>query len=451
VRTQWSSEKRFVVLCSFVLILSLSAREAAAEKVLGHDSDWTVFTDGRVAAFLDYIHADGYPTAPVDANGAPLYDIRGGGMLADAEKPLQASGATGQAPRGTIERLRIRSGFIGNTLGFGVRGPVTANTTVKGYIQLWAWVENEGEQKGVVTWPDVRQGYIKLEGWWGSVLVGRGRGLFSRGATDIDSLYGHGFGVGYPGAVDSSPGGFAQGHVGFGVLGSGFATGIVYGTPTLGGFQLNLGAFDAVRLQGAWTRTKWPRGESEITFERPIRQLGKFVIFANGAYQREYQGGYPDSINTSAIGFGYGGRLELGPVRFGAAGHYGHGLGLNYALEQSDAALSTAGKLRWFDGYYAQAMVVIRKVDVSAGWGITRVFLNPDDQIPYVIKTINPTGTSSAPPDVIKYQQGISCGAVYHIKPWLHIDVDLFRANFRWYQGDTQVAYIANSGMIFTW
>jgi hypothetical protein len=52
---------------------------------------------------------------------------------------------------------------------------------------------------------------------------------------------------------------------------------------------------------------------------------------------------------------------------------------------------------------------------------------------------------------VIKHQMGISCGAVYHARPWLHIDVDYFRADFAWYLGQKQVINVANAGMMFTW
>jgi hypothetical protein len=434
VRLHSSHARYCFVFCSLAAASLTNIKNAAAEKILSHDGDWTIFSDGRVGGFLDYVNADGYPRPALDSTGAPKYDLRGGGMLADTNDPNG----------GRIERLRLRSGFVGNTLGFGVRGPVGERTTIKGYIQIHMWIDNDGEQKGAINYPDARQGYLKIESFWGSVLVGRTRGLFSRGATDIDLQYGHGFGLGYPGAVDSSPPGFTQGHVGFGVLGGGFGTGVIYGTPPAAGLHLDLAIFDPVRLQGAWTRTKWPRLEAEITFERPIGELGKFVLFGNGAYQLLYQAGAPDSTKTSTKGVGYGGRLELGPVRLGVAGHYGQGLGLNYALENSDAAVTLSNELRTFEGYYAQSMFVLGSVDVSVGWGITRVLRTTSDQV------IN-TATGLPSISLIKQQQGISCGAVYHIRPWLHYDVDFFRADFTWYLGEKQVAYIANTGLLFTW
>ena len=96
----------------------------------------------------------------------------------------------------------------------------------------------------------------------------RARALLARRTTDIDVLYAHRWGVGWPGAIDNN--GPTLGQLGFGVLGSGFSAGMIYGTPSFGGLQLNVGAFDPVQLQGLgnWTRTKYARPEAELTFER---------------------------------------------------------------------------------------------------------------------------------------------------------------------------------------
>jgi hypothetical protein len=448
-------------------------KNAMAEKILAHDGDWTVFGDGRVGAFFSGVDGDGFPqhksalgTDPATGETVVVGTItpRGGGNSEAASEQQQKPFTLDQVSQGRIERMRFRSGMIANTFGFGVRGPLTERTTVKGYIQIWAWVENQGEQKSLINYADVRQGYVKAEGPWGSVLMGRSRGLFSRAATDIDTMYGHGYGVGYPGSVDSA-GGPTQGQIGFGLLGSGFSSGVVYATPVLmipwvnrlfhymedTRLQLSIGAFDPVQLQGAWPRTKWARPEAELTIEEPIGQIGKAFAFINATYQRAYKTGYagdgPDY--TAAKGVTYGGRLELGPVHLGFSGLFGYGLGLNYALEVSDAAMDQPGDMRKSDGYYAQLQVAIKKVDVSASWGITRIFLTDFDKTP-VAGTVTPTLTYF-PISVIKHQQGISCGAVYHVRPWLHIDVDLFRADFAWYEGEKQVIYVANAGMMFTW
>jgi hypothetical protein len=127
-------------------------------------------------------------------------------------------------------------------------------------------VETEARRKYREVFPDVREGYLRLEGPWGALVVGRALTLFSRGATEIDFLYGHGYGVGNPAGFDNH--GPAGGHVGFGVLASGFGAGVAYATPSLGGLQLTVGYYDPNTLAGlSWERTKWGRPEAELTYD----------------------------------------------------------------------------------------------------------------------------------------------------------------------------------------
>ena len=198
--------------------------------------------------------------------------------------------------------MRLRSGFIGNQLGLGVRGQVTPWTTVTGYIQLWAFIESEDRKKGMPNPPDVRQGYAKLEGLWGSFLAGRTRTLFSRGATDINVMYAHRWGIGFPNAGREK--GPTQGMVGFGVMGSGFGAGMIYGTPVLPGGRFPVSPAAPSSTSASSTRPSWadldgtarstPVPSTELTFERKFGETGKVVLFANGAYQKVYKPGQPN-------------------------------------------------------------------------------------------------------------------------------------------------------------
>jgi hypothetical protein len=425
------------VVCALGISACLLPRQALAEKTLLKNADWEVYTDGRVGAFISHSRGEGFPQPLRDAAGNQIHSIDGGGLNVQAERALLPNGGLTQ---GTIERWRVRSGFISNTLGVGIRGQIDEQTKITGYFQIWAYVESEQQRKNKPNLADVRQGYLKLEAPWGIVTVGRTRTLFSRGATDINVLYAHRYGVGYPGNVDTN--GPTAGHIGFGVLGSGFAAGMIYATPPLAGVQLSLGVFDPIALQGAWTRTNLPRGETELTIEEPLGDIGKVVVFGNGAYQKLYK--QDSSDDTKAYGFGYGTRLELGPVHLGFAGHRGTGLGLNYALEVSDAAIDPVGNLRRFDGYYIQSQVVLGQVDLGVGWGITRVFLNDEDNIPDPM-------TGQIPRSVVKAQQGISGVVVYHVKPYLHLDLDYFQSKFTWFLGESQLVHHFNGGATFTW
>jgi hypothetical protein len=283
-------------------------------------------------------------------------------------------------------------------------------------------------------------------------------------------LYAHRWGVGWPGSIGNI--GPTQGMVGFGVLGSGFSSAIVYGTPWLGGLKLDIGVFDPAILPayGAWNRTKYPRPEAELTFERSFGNgFGKIVLFANGAYQKVYKDAQCTPMldaetNTSieceqtVVGAGYGGRLELGGFHLGLAGHYGQGIGLNYALQADQAAQDFQGNMRKIAGWYAQAQVVIQKVDLFAGWGLAQIFLNQFDRLHTHQDPRDPTNPSAriAEWSVPKYQMGVNAGIVYNATPFLHFDIDLFRAEAAWYgannfPAEKQVVYVANSGMTVNW
>jgi predicted porin len=423
--------------------------------------NWEVFTDGRMGGFASYVRGDGFPPDTfMDDGTGNLVRTRvpfGGGISVNSANPIADPSMPNAQP--TLESWRIRSGFLGNIFGLGFRYHLTPWTTLTAYFQYWADIESESRRKYTPMPVDARQGYARVEGLWGTVTVGRQLTLFSRGAVEIDFLYGHGYSMGFPTAVDSN--GPAAGHIGTGVLGPGFAGGIMYSTPKLAGVQLNVSVFDPVALQGAWDRTKEPRPEAELTYDLGWG-TGKLHLFANGAYQRVYRIGEPDSTNEAAYGAGGGARFEVGPVHLGVAGHWGQGLGLYYALETTEAAYdaSAAHRLRKSFGLYGQAQVSIRKVDVNAGFGYAGVTPLPAQTV--TINSATGPMTIMIPADgepdatglrqsLIKYQLGISGVIVYHVSPHLHISADYFRANFAWQLGEHQNVNFASAGMIITW
>jgi hypothetical protein len=469
--------RRYLPYLTFLLAAASFPRNAAAEKVLANGDNWEVFSDGRAGGFASWVYGDGnpasgftttYENSSVTGMAVPIRTASGGGFSASREQHPRTDPGLNFDPaaippdQGTVNMFRVRSGFVANVFGFGVRTKITPWTTLTAYIQLWAFVESEGRQKNFPNFVDARQGYAQLSGPWGSFLAGRTRALFSRGATDIDALSAHRWGVGFPGpnAVDTK--GPTVGQIGFGVLGAGFAPGLIYGTPVLAGFQLNAGIFDPIQLpgNGAWTRTQMGRPEAELTFEQKFGATGKIVLFANGGYQKVYKEGNCVATATApcdetAYGVGYGGRFELGPVHLGLAGHWGKGLGLNYALESSDAAQDPNGNLRKFDGYYAQLQLVLGRFDLFTGWGIARVFLTNFDNTNTYDNPANP-GQQILRFSVIKWQHGANAGIVFNVTPNLHFDIDFFRAEADWwavdqYPGAKQVLWCSNGGMIANW
>jgi hypothetical protein len=463
VNTKRTSTRVSVVALLVVPCTLALAGIAKAETSVAKGDGWEVFVNGRVNAFHSYVRGDSYPVPTFDATGAVLHGVKGGGVEAFADRPPPTDVGGQQLQPGTIEGSRIRSGFLGNVFGFGVRRQLTQGTSLTAYMSMWAPIEAENRRKYLPVPADVREGFIKLEGSWGSLLAGRALTLFNRGATEIDFLYAHGYGLGFVGggkAIDIN--GPAAGQIGFGLLANGFASGVAYATPKLAGLQLTVGYYDPANLVGTkFERTKFGRPEAELTLDLPLGSLGKVHLFGNGGWQKLYQ---PDTrLETQVYGVGYGGRFELGPVRLGLAGHWGKGLGLSFALEPSLATVSESGEeLRYFSGYYGQLQLVFGKFSISGGAGVTRVPQLTSDRRDNRDNDGNPA-TDSANDDAdpntadpvansyIKQQFGINAGIFYQFTDYFTLGMDYFRADFNWWEGETQVVNFVNTGITMTW
>ena len=176
----------------------------------------------------------------------------------------------------------------------------------------------------------------------------------------------------------------------------------------------------------------------------------KLHLFANGAYQKIYA--VSSDRSDTVWGIGAGGRLEIGRFHIGIAGHYGQGLGLNYAFDGSNAVVDVASignghnkQLRKFDGLYAQAQVVLGHFDLQAGAGETRVHEVSGDVV------VDPTtgyGERERP-------QGSARDQCVGRLPLLRVPalrrrlLPLPRRSGGW--GQTQVVNTYNAGLTLTW
>ena len=311
-----------IALAAFSVIAStvaVPASLARAEITLAKgEGDWEAYTTGRVGAFLEVLKGDGIPQV-YDSAGLPIHPVGNGGIAGLSDPVLQPDGTSRQGP---LLAFRVRSGFLGNILGFGVRGPLTPTTKLSAFIAIWGTAETDSRRTFFKNFPDEREGYMRVTGPAGTVTLGRTLSLFSRGATEIDFLYGHGYAVGNPTGFDTN--GPSAGHIGYGVLANVFVAGISYATPVLSGLQLTVGYYDPATFVGVyWTRTKLGRPEAEATYDAQLGPM-RLHLFVNGAWQKMYATDVPRS--TDVYGAGAGGRVEVGHLHLGVAGHYGRGI-----------------------------------------------------------------------------------------------------------------------------
>jgi hypothetical protein len=415
--------------------LALS-RTASAEVPIVKIDGWELFTSGRVNAFFSYGQGD--------SNPVPLAmgeNITPGGGLDTSYDNIPKLGPDGMAlpVQGTFVSMRLRSGFVPNVLGFGLRKQINENTTLKIYTTFWGTIETESQRKTAPNYAAFQEGYLKIESTWGAVTVGRQLSLFSRGATETEFMYGHGYALGYPGNIDSF--GPTAGLIGFGVLAAFFSPGIMYSTPKVGGLQLNVAAFDPTPFPGGWEGTRYARPETELTWDF---QSGSFKahLFGNGAYQPVYK---PGSERVEKVyGAGYGARFEIGPVHFGASGHTGKGLGLAYAIQPGPITIgpSPDNELRKFDGFSALAQFVAGQFDFNLGWGMSRAYQLDSDKATY---------ETPAPISLLKQQQAYAAVIVYHATDNIHLSIDYMHGQAKWFLGESQKFDFVNTGAVATW
>jgi hypothetical protein len=392
----------------------LSSRPARADVTIAKTDTWEVYTNGRVGAFMSYGFGDANPLPSPDMPNEVI--IPGGGLDVSIDS-MPKTDSMGRAIQGTFQSMRVRSGFVPNILGLGLHRVVTDRTSLTLYVSLWMTIDSEAQRKTQLIFTQAQEGYLRIDGPYGSFLAGRALDLFSRGASQNDFMYLHGYSVGFPGNINST--GPTAGLLGFGVLAAFFSPGLVYATPRVAGLQLTAGVYDPTPLPGGYEATRYARPEGELTYDY-ARGATKLHLFANSQFQSVYKTGSNDSV--SSYGVGYGGRLEVGRVHLGVAGHWGKGLGLAYALESDDVSVSQNFELRTFDGYSAIAQYAAGKVDFNVGWGISRVFRLASDDAP-----------DSANNSLLKYQMGYAAVIVYHIADYLHFEVEYFRGDAQWF------------------
>jgi hypothetical protein len=407
----------------------LTARPAAAEVTLVKSDPWEVYTSGRVDVFFGYAFGD----------AAPSGSLKGGGLdtATDTIPKLDAMGNVDPAQQGTISKMRFHSGFVPNVLTVGVRRKI-GDSTLRAQMSLWGTIETAGQRKFLNVDTDFREGFLEAAGSWGTFTAGRFGSLFSRGITETDFLYGHGYGVGFWGGGGTYDPGPTAGMIGFGVLANSFSPGMMYTTPSLGGLKIALGIFDPVNMPGNFDSSRTARPETEITYDMGgADSFFKLHVYANGAVQKVYFGTKDETVR----GVGGGFRTEIGKLHLGAGGHYGKGLGLYYALESGEANSPGLGlPFRTASGYSVFAQYVLGAIDLNAAFGQSLIYLSPVDHDP-----------DRAMDHVIRSQTGISAGIVYHVNESLHLDLDYLRAQFRWYGNIKEDANYINSGVTLTW
>jgi hypothetical protein len=417
----------------------LWSQTSSAEVTLIEKDGWSFGFDGRVAAFMSVGQGDDFPApSPDPANPAATHTVMGSNKPPGVPDVGWKSSLLADS-KNKYFGMRVRSGLVGNVLGFSLKRDITDNTYVKGYVAIWSTIETLGRDKWAPVDAEAREGYFNITAPWGSTTVGRTFGWFGRTSAEIDFLYGHRYGVGLPCTDELGP---SCGHIGTGVAYPGYSAGFSYSTPSLGGLQLHAGLYDPIVLSQVWKRAPILRPEGSITFETPLGTSGKLKIGVEGMYQpmartvTDMATMTPKDESTSVWGFAGGARLEVGPVRLGVSAFQGRGIGLGYALQATSANLDEAtGEFRKFSGVYGQGAIVVGKLHVAAGAGAAGMDQLSSDRLNIALSAIH-------------RQIGVSAAVYYHATDSVVVGLDYFRFMAKWYgapQADANMMAMPNT------
>jgi hypothetical protein len=408
------------------------SRAAHAEVPLMEKDGWVFSFDGRINSFLSGGQGDNFP----NPTPGSMHKVMGSDS-GEGQGILDVGWSSTQVnTNNKFFALRVRSGMYGNVLGFALTRRFSDTTYVRGYISLWSTVETLGRDKWAPITAEAREGYFTAVGTFGSLTVGRTLGWLGRTSYEIDSQYGHGYGVGLPCTDVLGP---ACGHIGTGELFPGYSAGFAYSTPDIGGLQVHAGLYDPIVFNPGsssdWSHASYVRPEGSVTLDRAFGGL-RLKIGLEGMYQTIGRIGNdpvtmaPVNITSSIWGASGGARLEAGPVRLGVSGFTGRGISLGFAgarsVATSDNDAGAAGpngpsyKLRTFTGFYTQGALVFGRMQVGVGYGLGLVNQLPEDKV---------NGNLS----VIHAQVGASLSLYYHVSDAVVIGVDYFRYMATWY------------------
>jgi len=416
--------KRTFACLGLILAASTLARPARAEVSLVDKDGWRFSFDGRINAFLSVGQGDDFPLPTPNPQTPGMNHGVMGSNKAPGVPDVGWKSSEEADTNNKYFAMRVRSGMFGNILGFGITKNLTDSISIKGYVSIWSTIETLGRDKWAPVIPEAREGYFDVTGPFGTVKVGRTFGWFGRMSTEIDYLYGHSYGLGLPCTDELGP---ACGHIGTGVAFPGYSAGFAYSTPSLGGLQVHAGLYDPIVFAPAWKRAPILRPEGAVTFETKLPGAGLLKIAVEGLYQplarveQDATTMAKTDQKTSVWGAAGGARLELGPVRLGAAAFRGRGIGMTYALQNTSVTLNPdTNELRTFTGVYGQGALVFGKMHVAAGAGVAAADQLSSDRI-------NP-GVS-----VIHQQIGVSAALYYSLTDSVVLGFDYFRFMARWY------------------
>jgi hypothetical protein len=349
---------------SVLFTLPLATGIARADLVLYDNNGWRFFTSGRVEGHYQLISGDGDPVSHNRLVGGQIQNT----VSQDQNNELMDS--------------RIRSGFVGSQIDFGVSNRWSETTEARAFVG--AWVAGIDSNKGTPPVDknfDVREAWGAIAGDFGTFVFGRAFSIFGSASGEVNN-YAFEYAVGHPCLADTST--IACGSVGAGPLYAGFNAQLRYETPRLAGFQIQVSLEDPSSLPD-YHITRLPRFEGEISYQLPFAADGVVVVKGQGLAQElgKLNATRDGTVSTTAWGAMGAARFEVGGFKLGGGAWTGKGMGTNNALQQDDQAKPLAhdlpggnlpgDELRGFRGFFGNAVYDFHGTALAVGGGAVSV------------------------------------------------------------------------------
>ena len=408
--------------------LSIAANVARADLTLYDKDGWRLYAAGRVEGHYQLIMGDGDPVSSNRLVGGQIQNT----ATQDADNHLVDS--------------RIRSGFVGTQINFGVSNQLTDTLLAEAYIGIWmAGIDSSKGSPPLSKSVDFRQGWGSVSGPFGKFVFGRAFSIFGSASGEVNN-YAFLYAVGHPCLADTST--IACGSVGAGALYAGFNSQLRYETPRLAGLQLQLSLEDPSSLPD-YHITRLPRFEAELGYEAHFARDGLVSVKGQGLVQQlgKLNAERDGTESTTAWGAMGAARLEIAGFKVGAGAWTGKGLGTHNALQQDDQAKPLAhdlpggmypgDELRGFRGFFGNLVYGYRGVALAVGGGGA-----------FVQETISDAAAISTS----LLQQNIEYHAVltYQLKSVI-FSAEYMHWKSTWYLGETQALDFIGAGSTFVW
>jgi Gram-negative porin len=408
--------------------LSMAPSIAKADLVLYDADNWKFYTNGRVEGHYQLINGDG---DPITHNRLVGGEIQNTGTQDEKNELLDS---------------RIRSGFVGTQIGFGVSNKINDFLEAKAYLGVWlSGIDSNKGTPPATKDVDAREGWGSLGGPWGTFVFGRAFSIFGSASGEVNN-YAFEFAVGHPCLADAST--IACGSVGAGPLYAGYNAQLRYISPRLAGFGAQVSLEDPSTLPD-FHITPLPRFEGEISYEAHFLGDGRFVVKGQGLTQEvgKLNANRDGTVSKTAWGVMGAARLEVLGLRLGGGAWTGIGMGTNNALQQDDQAKPLAhdlpagnfpgDDLRSFRGFFGNVVYDYHGTALAVGGGGAFV---------------QETASDAATPSTSLLRQNVEYHAVFTQR--IHsvvLSAEFMHWKSEWYLGEKQTLNFVGAGSTFVW